>query len=96
MATQGFSGAHFATFPEALIEPCVLAGCREGGTVLDPFMGSGTTAVVAVKYNRDYIGIDINPDYAEMARKRVADTEEALLLAPGRKKRSRNRHRPIN
>jgi DNA modification methylase len=71
--TKGFKGAHFAVFPEALIEPCVKAGCPEGGVILDPFMGSGTTAVVAEKHNRDWIGIELNPEYAAMARKRNAD-----------------------
>lgn len=71
VATQGYAKAHFATFPEKLIEPCILAGCRPGGVVLDPFLGSGTTAVVAEKNGRDFIGIDINPDYIEMAKQRI-------------------------
>lgn len=72
VSTQGYKEAHFATFPEKLIEPCILAGSRPGGIVLDPFIGSGTTAVVATKHGREYIGIDLNPEYADMARKRVA------------------------
>lgn len=68
-----FSGAHFATFPEELIKPCILAGCREGGIVLDPFMGSGTTAVVARKFDRNYIGIELNDAYIELAEKRIHD-----------------------
>ena len=73
VATQGYKEAHFATFPEKLIEPCVLAGSREGGIVLDPFVGSGTTAVVAKKFNRGFIGIELNPEYAEMARRRLEE-----------------------
>lgn len=74
VATQGYAAAHFATFPEKLIEPCILAGCRPGGIVLDPFLGSGTTAVVAEKNGRDFIGIDINPEYTEMSRQRLGLT----------------------
>ena len=73
VATQGYKEAHFATFPEKLIEPCVIAGSREGGIILDPFMGSGTTAVVAKRHNRGFIGIELNPEYAEMARKRLEE-----------------------
>lgn len=63
--------AHFAVFPEKLVELCVLAGCPEGGIVLDPFIGSGTTAVVAQRLGRKYVGIDSNPQYCEMARGRL-------------------------
>lgn len=59
--TQAYSGAHFATFPEALVEPCILAGCPVGGTVLDIFFGSGTTGQVAQRLGRNFIGIDLNP-----------------------------------
>lgn len=72
--TKPFKEAHFATFPEKLIEPCILAGCPEGGIVLDPFMGSGTTAVVALKHNRNYIGIELNPEYIKIAEKRISET----------------------
>lgn len=72
IATEPFPEAHFATFPQKLVEPCVLAGCPEGGIVLDPFMGSGTTGLVALKANRKFIGIELNPAYAEMARGRLA------------------------
>lgn len=72
VATQPYSGAHFATFPPKLIEPCILAGSREGDTVLDPFMGSGTTALVARKHGRKSIGIDINADYLDLAIQRNA------------------------
>lgn len=71
VATQGYREAHFATFPEKLIEPCVLAGSKEGGIVLDPFLGSGTTSVVAKKHNRGFIGIELNPEYVEMAKRRL-------------------------
>lgn len=74
VTTQPFSEAHFATFPPALIEPCILAGCPRGGPVLDPFLGAGTTALVADRLGRDCIGIELSPEYAAMARKRlVAD-----------------------
>ncbi len=62
---------HFAMYPEKLIEPCILAGSAKGGIVLDPFFGSGTTGVVAKKHGREYIGIDINPKYCELAEKRI-------------------------
>ena len=71
IATQPFSEAHFATFPEKLVEPCILAGSKEGDAVLDPFCGSGTTGVVALRYHRDFVGIELNPEYAEMAERRV-------------------------
>lgn len=73
ISTAGFKGAHFAVFPEKLIEPCILAGCPEGGTVLDPFTGSGTTGVVAKRLRRNFVGIEINPDYCEIAQKRIAE-----------------------
>lgn len=75
VATQGYAKAHFATFPERLIEPCILAGSRPGGIVLDPFIGSGTTAVVAERYGREFIGIDLNPEYIEIAKKRINETK---------------------
>ena len=68
-----FKQAHFATFPPDLIEPCVLAGCPEGGTTLDPFGGAGTTALVSKKHNRNSIYIDCNPDYLEIAKKRLGE-----------------------
>jgi DNA modification methylase len=66
-----FKGAHFATFPPALVERCVKAGSKPGDTVLDPFIGSGTTAVVAKSLGRDCIGIDLQPKYLTMARARI-------------------------
>ncbi len=71
VSTKPFPEAHFATFPPDLIKPCILAGCPEGGVVLDPFIGSGTTALVAKRLNRNYIGIDINPEYCKMAQERL-------------------------
>lgn len=73
--------AHFATFPEALVEPCILAGSRAGDLVLDPFMGSGTTAVVAQRLGRNYVGCELNPAYAAMAERRIASTQPGLQLA---------------
>ncbi len=74
IATGQFKAAHYATFPERLVEPCILAGCPEGGTVLDPFMGSGTTGVVAKRLRRDFVGVEINPEYWKMATDRIATT----------------------
>lgn len=73
VATRPFSGAHFATFPADLITPCILAGCRAGGTVLDPFGGSGTTGLVADRLGRNAILIEINPNYSAMAADRIKD-----------------------
>lgn len=71
VATEGYAGAHFATFPPALIEPCILAGCPAGGTVLDPFSGSGTTGQVALQQGRKYLGIELNPEYQALAIERI-------------------------
>lgn len=71
VATRPYKGAHFATFPPDLIEPCILAGCPEGGTVLDPFGGSGTTAGVAVANGRDAILCELSPEYAGLVEDRV-------------------------
>ncbi len=78
VAPEPFKGAHHSTFPTALVDPCVRAGCPDGGIVLDPFCGSGTTGVVAVRHGRDFVGIELNPEFAEMARKRI--TAEAPLF----------------
>ena len=72
--TAAYSEAHFATFPEALVTPCVKAGSAEGTTVLDPFAGSGTVGLVAAKHNRSAVLIEISPEYAEMARRRIHGT----------------------
>jgi DNA modification methylase len=71
VTTVGFAEAHFATFPPALIEPCILAGCPAGGTVLDPFGGAGTTGLVADRLGRNAILIELNPEYAAMAERRI-------------------------
>jgi DNA modification methylase len=72
VSTAAYRGAHFAVFPEKLVEPCILAGCPEGGIVLDPFLGTGTTAVVAFNHSRHFVGIDLNAEYIEVAEKRIA------------------------
>lgn len=80
VATQGTKEAHFATFPEKLIEPCILAGTKAGDVVLDPFAGSGTTGIVAHRYGREFIGIELNEEYAELARRRISDVQMRLVL----------------
>tara|TARA_R100001510_G_scaffold30679_1_gene27354 strand:+ start:1795 stop:2706 length:912 start_codon:yes stop_codon:yes gene_type:complete len=72
ITTQPFSGAHFAVFPEEIPRLAILAGCPVGGTVLDPFSGSGTTGKMALKNGRNYIGLDINDDYFDVAERRVS------------------------
>ncbi len=69
--TQGFGGAHFATFPTKLIEPCVRASSRPGDRILDPFFGSGTVGVVAQQLNRHYVGIELNPEYVYLSADRL-------------------------
>lgn len=76
ISTKPFDGAHFATFPEELVIPCLLAGCPEKGTVLDPFAGAGTVGVVCKKNNRNFIGVELNPEYVKIAEKRIEDTPE--------------------
>lgn len=76
--TVPYSGAHFATFPPALIEPCILAGSRSGDTVLDPFFGSGTTGEVAGNFGRNWIGCEINDQYAPLQQARTAQRGLAL------------------
>jgi site-specific DNA-methyltransferase (cytosine-N4-specific) len=71
--TKPFKGAHFAVYPTELIEPCVLAGSEVGDTVLDIFSGSGTTGVVALQHGRNYIGIELNPEYAKLSEQRLLD-----------------------
>lgn len=78
VATQRHQGAHFATFPTKLIEPCILAGAPEGGVVLDPFAGAGTTGLVALRHNRSFVGVELNPAYVRLARQRIID--DAPLL----------------
>jgi DNA modification methylase len=78
VTTQPFKGAHFATFPPALIEPCILAGSPRGGVVLDPFFGAGTTGLVAQRHNRKWIGCELNPEYAAIAQARI-ESESTLF-----------------
>lgn len=80
VTTKPFKGAHFATFPPDLIEPCILAGCPKDGTVLDPFGGSGTTGIVAKKHGRKAVLIELNPTYAEMARQRISQAQPQQRL----------------
>jgi DNA modification methylase len=71
VTTKPYKGAHFATFPPDLIEPCILAGARKGDIVIDPFMGSGTTAQVAVQHGRQYLGCELNKEYEELQKNRL-------------------------
>jgi len=79
VATKPYKGAHFAVFPSDLIEPCILAGAPAGGVVLDPFMGSGTTAQVAQNLGRQYIGCELNPEYCELQNIRTAQQSLELI-----------------
>ena len=76
---KGYKGAHFAVYPEELVTPCVLAGCPQDGTVFDPFTGSGTTAVVALKNGRNYIGTELNPEYIKIAEARIKESVPQTL-----------------
>jgi len=78
--TKPYREAHFATFPEALIEPMILAGCPKDGIVIDPFMGAGTTAVVSKKNHRNYIGCELNEKYIEIAKKRIDSVKVNLEM----------------
>jgi DNA modification methylase len=80
VTTKPFKEAHFATFPPDLIEPCILAGCPVGGTVLDPFFGAGTTGLVAQNNGRKWIGIELNPEYAAIAKRRLGLASDPLHL----------------
>ncbi len=76
IAAKPYKGAHFATFPPALIEPCILAGSRPGDVVLDPFMGSGTTAAVALQHGRQYLGCELNAEYGALQAERINEAME--------------------
>jgi len=78
--TAPFPEAHFATFPPALVEPCILAGCPKGGLVLDPFGGAGTTALIAERLGRETILIELNPQYAAMAERRLRDNNNSVHM----------------
>ena len=69
--TVPFKGGHYAAYPPKLVETCLLAGCPEDGIVLDPFLGSGTTAMVAKNMGRHYVGIELNPEFTELAYQRI-------------------------
>ncbi len=77
--TKPFKGAHFAVFPEELIEPCILAGAPADGIVLDPFMGSGTTAAMALRLGRQYLGCELNEDYKPLQESRIAKEHKSTL-----------------
>ena len=79
VSTKPLKEAHFATFPEDLIEPCVLAGCPENGVILDPFFGSGTVGKVAMKHDRNFIGIELNEEYIKIAEKRLSEVQLELI-----------------
>jgi len=80
VATSQFVEAHFATYPPKLIEPCIIAGCPPGGLVLDPFMGSGTTAMVAMRNQRNFIGFELNPEYIKIAENhRLANVQQRII-----------------
>lgn len=79
ISTEPFPGAHFATFPTRLVEPCILAGSEPDDWVLDPFLGSGTVGVVCEQQRRNYIGIELNPEYVKLALERIRSTEPLLF-----------------
>lgn len=80
VATKPYAEAHFAVYPPKLIEPCILAGCPVGGTVFDPFTGSGTTAYVALSHNRHYVGTELNPEYVALAENRLSAIQPRMEL----------------
>lgn len=92
VATRPYRGCHFATFPPALIEPCILAGSRPGDIVLDPFIGSGTTAAVALHHGRQYLGCELNEEYGPLQERRIADA--VALLGRAAKKAPKPKERP--
>lgn len=79
--TKGFSGAHFATFPRELVAPCITCSSRSGDYILDPFFGSGTVGVVAQDLGRHFVGIELNPEYVDMAVKRLSQTQINLFAS---------------
>ena len=82
VTTKPYRGAHFACFPPDLIEPCILAGSEEGDIILDPFMGSGTTAMVAKSLGRDYMGCELHEDYGKLIQKRVEEYHPVETVSP--------------
>ena len=91
VATKPYKGAHFATFPPDLIEPCILAGAPRGGLVLDPFTGSGTTAAVATLHGRHFVGCELNAAYIELARQRIASVSTAKPKKAQKRRQSAQR-----
>jgi len=83
ITTKPYGGAHFAVMPPDLVEPCIKAGCPEGGTVLDPFAGSGTTLAVAAELGRNAIGCELNPEYIGLAERRIKDARASVALFEG-------------
>jgi DNA modification methylase len=81
VTTRPFKDAHFATFPEKLIEPCILAGSRAEDLILDPFNGAGTTGLVALKHHRQYVGIELNPEYIEITNRRFREIQPKLIFS---------------
>ena len=79
ITTKPYKEAHFAVFPKDIPTYCIKAGTKEGDVVLDPFMGSGTTALVAQEFGRKWVGVELNPEYAEMARTRIENEQEKLF-----------------
>lgn len=77
--TQAFPGAHFATFPPQLIEPCILASSRPGDYVLDPFFGSGTVGIVSARHGRFYVGVELNPRYVDLAMERLSEERDEMF-----------------
>jgi len=78
--TQPFRGAHFAVMPEKLVDPCILAGSKQGDIVLDPFAGSGTVGVVAYKHGREFVGVELNMEYIKIAEKRIQDIQRQIRI----------------
>ena len=82
ISTQPFPGSHFAVMPQKLVEPCIMAGCPVGGTVLDPFNGAATVGIVALEHGRQYIGIELNPEYVRLSVGRLTDaTRQGQLFS---------------
>ncbi|WP_181350503.1 site-specific DNA-methyltransferase [Thalassobacillus sp. CUG 92003] len=79
VSTRPFKEAHFATFPKELIEPCILAGSRRDDMILDPFFGSGTVGYVAMEHDRNFIGIELNPSYVQIAKERLAAVQTSFI-----------------
>ncbi|MDC3414292.1 DNA-methyltransferase [Terrihalobacillus insolitus] len=79
VSTKPYKDAHFATFPPDLIRPCILAGSRENDLVLDPFFGSGTTGIVALEHNRNFLGIELNTEYIKLAKKRLSEIQMSFI-----------------